>query len=157
MCIFTTVTFVFNTKIISDGSEFVANVLIWKWEFGEFSKSKNMNLPDFDVESKPGHQCFEYHSRLTWGTKNFISIFSLVRPSPSRRLSLIFQFSSLVKNTAKNEMFYLISSQDFSFQFHNDSICFDFSVVELSTVQTWLWLFTLVSISFLVSCCFHHV
>ena len=114
--------------------------------------SRNKNLPDFDVESKPGHQSFEYHSRLTWGTKNFISIFSLVRPSPSRRLSLIFQFSSL----AKNEMFYLISSQDFSFQFHNDSICFDFSVVELSTVQTWLWLFTFVSISFLVSCCFHH-
>ena len=153
MCIFTTVTFVFNTKIISDGTEFVANALIGN---SDTYVSRNKNLPDFDVESKPGNQCFEYHSRLTWGTKNFISIFSLVRPSPSRRLSLIFQFSSLVKNTAKNEMFYLISSQDFSFQFHNDSICFDFSVVELSTVQTWLWLFTFVSISFLVSCCFHH-
>ena len=57
MCIFTTVTFVFNTKIISDGTEFVANV-------GYVSRNKNVivNLPDFDVESKPGHQRFEYHA-----------------------------------------------------------------------------------------------
>ena len=95
MCIFTTVTFVFNTKIISDGSEFVVNALFGNSDmFQEIRTWTYQILTWIQAGWVTSVLCFEYHSRLARRTKNFISIFWFLRPSPSRRLSSIFQFSS---------------------------------------------------------------